>query len=176
MWNKVSLNPQLWRNVDLSPRTKERYRTELKLKWLIEYRLEGCTELNLANFKITNIQCILNALLESCPNLTSICLAGWKGLYPEHLMFLVEEFTKLRKLDLSSINVSGRGVRIFEKKTIIKLGFQVEMATSKTAVALTPLCNAIQAMNERLTHLHLADNRLAGIPQLVTALSVNFNL
>lgn len=49
---------------------------------------------------------------------------------------------------------------------------QVEMATSKTAVALTSLCNAIQIMNERLTHIYLAHNRLAGIPQLVTSLSV----
>lgn len=105
LWNQVSLHPQLWRNIDLSPRTKDRHRTELKLKWLIEHRLEGCTELNLANFKITNIQCVLNLLLETCPNLTGICLAGWKGLYPEHLMFLVEEFSKLKKIDLSSINV-----------------------------------------------------------------------
>lgn len=49
------------------------------------------------------------------------------------------------------------------------------MNTSKSAVGLQSLCTAIQTMNERLTHLYLAHNRLAGIPQIVTALSVSYN-
>lgn len=48
------------------------------------------------------------------------------------------------------------------------------MISSRSAVALTSLCNAIQVMNDRLTHLLLAENRLAGIPQIVSALSVSF--
>lgn len=47
------------------------------------------------------------------------------------------------------------------------------MNVSKSAVGLQSLCSAIQFMTDRLTHLYLAHNRLAGIPQIVTALSVS---
>lgn len=46
------------------------------------------------------------------------------------------------------------------------------MNASKSAVGLQSLCNALQVVKERLTHLYLAHNRLAGIPQLVNVLSV----
>lgn len=48
------------------------------------------------------------------------------------------------------------------------------MNASKSAVGVQSLCNALQVMGERLTHLYLAHNRLAGIPQVVNILSVNF--
>lgn len=44
--------------------------------------------------------------------------------------------------------------------------------TNKSTVSLQSLCHAIQTMGEKLTHLHLAHNKLAGVPQIVTALSV----
>lgn len=47
------------------------------------------------------------------------------------------------------------------------------MHPSKSAVGLQTLCTSIQTMGERLTHLYLAHNRLTGIPQIVTALSVS---
>lgn len=50
----------------------------------------------------------------------------------------------------------------------------MEMSSSKSAVGLQSLCTAIQTMNERLTHLYLAHNRLAGIPQIVSTLSVSY--
>lgn len=50
------------------------------------------------------------------------------------------------------------------------------MNASKSAVGAQSLCNAMQVMGERLTHLYLAHNRLAGIPSLVNVLSVsNYN-
>lgn len=45
----------------------------------------------------------------------------------------------------------------------------------KAAVSLQALCLAIQLMKDRLTHLYLAHNKLAGIPQIVTALAVGFH-
>ena len=47
------------------------------------------------------------------------------------------------------------------------------MNASKSAVGAQSLCNSMQVMGERLTHLYLAHNRLAGIPSLVNVLSVS---
>jgi len=47
------------------------------------------------------------------------------------------------------------------------------MNASKSAVGVNSLCNALQTMGSRLTHLYLAHNRLAGIPQIVGILSVS---
>uniref|UniRef100_A0A1B0BT15 F-box domain-containing protein n=1 Tax=Glossina palpalis gambiensis TaxID=67801 RepID=A0A1B0BT15_9MUSC len=87
------------------------------------------------------------------PNLKSITLAGWKGFTSDHLIFMVENMKKLERLDLSSINV--------------------EMNASKSAVGGQSLCNALQVMGGRLTHLYLAHNRLACIPQVVNILSTH---
>uniref|UniRef100_A0A1B0FKE0 Uncharacterized protein n=1 Tax=Glossina morsitans morsitans TaxID=37546 RepID=A0A1B0FKE0_GLOMM len=95
----------------------------------------------------------LGRLVKGAPNLKSITLAGWKGFTSDHLIFLVENMNKLERLDLSSINV--------------------EMNASKSAVGVQSLCNALQVMGERLTHLYLAHNRLAGIPQVVNILSTH---
>lgn len=50
--------------------------------------------------------------------------------------------------------------------------FQLELNPNRSAVGPQSLCSAIQSLGSRLTHLNLAHNRLAGIPQLITALSV----
>lgn len=46
------------------------------------------------------------------------------------------------------------------------------MNASKSAVGVNSLCIALQTMGDRLTHLYLAHNRLAGIPNIVSVLSV----
>lgn len=58
----------------------------------------------------------------------------------------------------------------FDSKILISRQ-QIEM-TNKSTVSLQSLCHAIQTMGEKLTHLYLAHNKLAGVPQIVTALSV----
>lgn len=156
---------------------KEKHRNELKLKWFIDHRLKDCTDLNLANYKITNIQCVLDKLLESCPSLAGINLANWKGFTGDQLLFLTEEFKSLQRLDLSAINVMLRlTTNNLNRNNRKFLNKQVETSASKTAVGLNPLCSSLQAMNSRLTHLYLAHNRLAGIPQLITTISVRFFL
>ncbi|XP_037030411.1 F-box/LRR-repeat protein 6-like [Bradysia coprophila] len=149
-WNQVSVTPRLWHSLDFSAWTKEKWRTELNLKWLIENRMQSCKDLNIANWKVTNIDCVLSILANSCPDLVGLSLAGWKGFASEHLIFIVEQFKSLQRLDLSSINI--------------------EM-TNKSTVSLQSLCHSIQTMGEKLTHLYLAHNKLAGVPQIVTALS-----
>ncbi len=51
-WNQVSVTPRLWHSLDFSSWTKEKWRTELNLKWLIENRMQSCTDLNIG--KISN--------------------------------------------------------------------------------------------------------------------------
>lgn len=51
--------------------------------------------------------------------------------------------------------------------------FQLELNPNRSAVGPQSLCSAIQTLGSRLTHLNLAHNRLAGIPQLITALSTH---
>lgn len=46
LWNRVSLVPSLWRTLDLGRWTRERFRTELRLKWLLENRCALCNDLN----------------------------------------------------------------------------------------------------------------------------------
>ncbi|XP_055612037.1 F-box/LRR-repeat protein 6 [Uranotaenia lowii] len=150
-WRKASLVPSLWRTVDLGNWTKDRFKTEIKLKWLIENRLRHSTDVSFGNWKVTNVQCVLDKLLVAAPNLISITLTGWKALTSDHLTFLVQEFKNLQRIDLSSVNA--------------------EVNANKTAVGQVSLCNAIALMGDRLTHLYLAHNRLSGIPQIIKALS-----
>ncbi|XP_043862761.1 F-box/LRR-repeat protein 6 [Drosophila santomea] len=153
LWRQVSLRPTLWRTMDLTTWVKEKYRTELKLKWFVDNRCSACTDLNVSNWKISDINCFLAKLSSGCPNLAGITLSGWKGFTSDHLTYLVDNMHKLQRLDLSSINV--------------------EMNASKSAVGVNSLCNALQTMSSRLTHLYLAHNRLAGIPQIVGVLSTH---
>ncbi|XP_011178799.2 F-box/LRR-repeat protein 6 isoform X2 [Zeugodacus cucurbitae] len=153
LWRNVALTPSLWKSMDLSTWIKDKYRTELKLKWFVDNRCSECTELNVANWKMSDINCFLNKLAIGCPNLTSITLSGWKGFTSDHLAYLTENMQKLQRLDLSSVNS--------------------EMNASKSAVGPQSLCNALQTMNSRLTHLYLAHNRLAGIPQIVATLATH---
>ncbi|XP_013113955.2 uncharacterized protein LOC106091823 [Stomoxys calcitrans] len=153
LWRQVSLTPTLWRTMDLTTWIKEKYRTELKLKWFVDNRCTCCTELNVSNFKVTDINCFLIKLVAGAPNLTSITLSGWKGFTCDHLAYLVDNMKKLERIDLSSVNV--------------------EMNASKSAVGAQSLCNSMQVMGDKLTHLYLAHNRLAGIPQLVNVLSTH---
>lgn len=151
LWREVALDTKLWRSIDLSTYFKEKNRTELRLKWFIENRMIDSEEVNISYWKVTNTLCVLVKLSESCPGLRSISLCGWRALTVDDLNYLAENFPRLGRLDLSSINT--------------------EMNTSKTAVGLQSLVNAVEKFNERLTHLNLSDNRLSGIPQITQALT-----
>lgn len=47
------------------------------------------------------------------------------------------------------------------------------MNPNKPGVGPQSICNALQVLGGRLTHLHLAHNRLGGVPQIISALSVS---
>lgn len=127
-----------------------------------------------ANWKVTNIDCVLDYLYEACPDLIGISLAGWKEFTGDQLAFLVEQFKSLKRIDLSSVNVSNEKTTNSGMVLLIALPHfpQLELNPNRSAVGTQSLCSAIQTLGSRLTHLYLAHNRLAGIPQIVVALSV----
>lgn len=153
LWREVSLDTKLWRTIDLSTYYKEKNRTELRLKWFIENRMLDSEEVNISFWKITNTLCVLLKLVENCPGLISLALAGWRALSADDLNYIADNFPRLARIDLSSINT--------------------EMNTSKTAVGLQSLVSAIEKFGGRLTHLNLAHNRLSGIPQITAALTTH---
>ncbi|KAK4881598.1 hypothetical protein RN001_004917 [Aquatica leii] len=146
-WRNVALSPLLWHSVDLNY-VQEKLRTDLKLHWLIQNRLMACRDLNLAEWKVNNIQLALEALSEHCPELRGLNLSGWKGLNADHLKYLTTEFLQLERLDLSSIN-------------------------NTSAINAQPLVSLAQSMGSRLTHLVLANNKLVGFTQVITAIATN---
>ncbi|KAJ8940321.1 hypothetical protein NQ318_014396, partial [Aromia moschata] len=147
LWRDVSLLPSLWFKADLNW-VKEKYRTDLRIHWLILNRLVKCEDLNLGEWKVRDIQALLEALCEHCTRLRGLNLSGWKGITPDHLKYLTTEGKKLERLDLSSIN-------------------------SASAINAQPLVNLSQTMSSRLTHLVLAHNKVAGFTQIMTAIAAN---
>lgn len=124
LWRDVSVAPKLWHKADLNY-VKERFRTDLRLHWLILNRLVECQDLTMGKYwiqtknfhihtflflgewKIRDIQAYLEALCEHCKKLKGLNLSGWKGISPDHLKYLSVECKTLERLDLSSINVSN---------------------------------------------------------------------
>lgn len=104
LWFNVSMKPELWRKADLNY-VKEKSRTDLRIHWLILNRLTCCEDLNLGEWKVRDIQAVLEALCEHCSNLRGLNLSGWKGLNADNLKYLTTECKNLERLDLSSINV-----------------------------------------------------------------------
>lgn len=128
LWNRVSLIQKLWSSVDLGTSIKEKFRTELKLKWFIDNRISQCTDLNVgqyfenifisefmenksknlsipAHWKVSDVTCVLAKIAYGCKNLKSLTLTGWKGFSSDNFKFISEEMPNLSSLDISAINV-----------------------------------------------------------------------
>lgn len=142
LWQRVATEPKLWVKVDLNY-VKERARTDLRLHWLILNRLTCCQDLNLGEWKIRNIQTLLEALCETCTDLRGLNMSGWRGLTADNLRYITSECKKLERLDLSHINSSSA-------------------ANSQFFTLLG------QQMSDRLTHLILAHNKMSSFTQIIT--------
>ncbi|CAG9815553.1 unnamed protein product [Phaedon cochleariae] len=147
LWRDVSMRPSLWFKADLNY-VKERYKTDLRLHWLILNRLVECQDITMGEWKIRDIQAFLEALCEHCTKLKGLNLSGWKGITPDHLKYLSTECKTLERLDLSSVN-------------------------STSAINAQPLVNLSQTMASRLVHLVLAHNKIANFTQIMVAISSN---
>ncbi|KAJ8985593.1 hypothetical protein NQ317_015084 [Molorchus minor] len=138
-WRDVSVTPRLWFKADLNC-VKEKFRTDLRIHWLILNRLVACEDVNMGNkmvageWKVRDIQAFLEALCEHCSLLRGLNLSGWK------------------RHNTRSPEVSYYG-----------------MQKSTSAINAQPLVNLSQNMSSRLTHLVLAHNKVAGFTQIMTA-------
>lgn len=154
LWREVAISPRLWQHVDLaSTWVKDRAKNDLKFRWLCENRLALVHDLNIGGWEFDGIPSILDKMASSCVELRGLSLTGWQGLSAENIKFLVANCPKLQRLDLSSINP--------------------EMGNPRSAVSMLSLVGLAQDMGERLTQLVLSDNKLSGIPQIVSALAAS---
>ncbi|XP_021934003.1 F-box/LRR-repeat protein 6 isoform X3 [Zootermopsis nevadensis] len=154
LWRDVALSPSLWYNIDLaSPCVKDKYKTSETVRWLCENRLARVQELNVGGWKFTPIEPVLDVISKCCQDLRGLNMTGWKGLNSEHLKFLIAKCPLLSRLDLSSINP--------------------ETNHTRSAISLLSISHLTKTMGDRLTHLILANNRLAAIPQLITAIAAH---
>lgn len=147
MWRDISVRPVLWKKADLNY-VKEKNRTDLRLHWLILNRLTECEDLSMGEWKVRDIQLVLEAICEHCTKLRGLNLSGWKGLNSDNLKYLTTECKTLERLDLSSIN-------------------------STSPITAQPLVALSQTMNTRLTHLVLAHNKIAGFMQIISGIATH---
>lgn len=59
----------------------------------------------IGGWQFTGIPAILDRISTSCLDLRGLSLTGWEGLSLENVRFIVTNFHKLERIDLSGINV-----------------------------------------------------------------------
>lgn len=151
-WREVAITPDLWHTIELSSTwVRDRAKNHHTFRWLCENRLTSVRELNLGGWKFSGIPSLLDVIANNCVELRALNLTGWQGLHIEHILFLVTNCHKLQKLDLSGVNP--------------------EAHNNKGAVSLSSMQHLTSVMGDRLTHLVLANNKLAGVPQIIQAIA-----
>uniref|UniRef100_A0A1B6IH04 F-box domain-containing protein n=2 Tax=Proconiini TaxID=565685 RepID=A0A1B6IH04_9HEMI len=154
LWRDVAVSPHLWYHIDLaSTWCRDRVKNDRTFQWLCENRLAQVQELNLGGWSFTGIPSVLDKMATSCVKLQGLGLSGLQGLSLDNIKFLVSNCPYLERLDLSSINP--------------------ELNSPRSAVSMASLLYLAQTMGERLTHLILANNKLAGVPQILTAIATH---
>ncbi|XP_072936111.1 uncharacterized protein Fbl6 isoform X2 [Epargyreus clarus] len=152
LWHTVSCRSELWRNVDLAQYTIEKCKTDYKLVWLLENRLSQCQSLNIAQWKVCNVTWVLACLVDYCPGLVELSVAGWSRITPEQLFDLVQGLPKLQRLDLSLTSETGG---------------------SSTCLSAASVARVAENFGERLTHLTLANNKFSALPQILASVAAN---
>ncbi|XP_034235255.1 uncharacterized protein LOC117641765 [Thrips palmi] len=151
-WREVAITPDLWHTIELcSTWVRDRAKNHHTFRWLCENRLTSVRELNLGGWKFSGIPSLLDVIANNCVELRALNLTGWQGLHIEHILFIVTNCHKLKKLDLSGVNP--------------------EAHNNKGAVSLSSMQHLTSVMGDRLTHLVLANNKLAGVPQIIQAIA-----
>ncbi|XP_054273635.1 uncharacterized protein LOC128993631 [Macrosteles quadrilineatus] len=153
-WRDVAVSPHLWYHIDLaSTWCRDRVKNDRTFQWLCENRLAQVQELNLGGWSFTGIPSVLDKMASSCQRLQGLGLSGLQGLSMDNIKFLVSNCPHLERLDLSSINP--------------------EQNNPRSAVSMASLLHLAQTMGERLTHLILSNNKLAGVPQIIAAVAAH---
>ncbi|RZF32658.1 hypothetical protein LSTR_LSTR004086 [Laodelphax striatellus] len=155
LWREVAETPKLWRHVDLaSTWVRDPAKNDLNFCWLCENRLSHVQDLNLGGWSFVGIPRVLDKMATTCAELQSLGLSGWQGLNAEHMRFLAQSCPRLQRLDISSIN-------------------PVHNSNKASAVSTTSLTGLAELMGERLTHLIISNNKLSGVPQIISALATH---
>ncbi|XP_068628328.1 uncharacterized protein Fbl6 [Battus philenor] len=152
LWHSVSCRPELWKNVDLGQFTVEKCKTDYKLVWLLENRLSQCQSLNIAQWKVCNVSWVLACVVDYCPGLVELSVAGWVRITPEQLYDLVHGLPKLRRLDLSLTSETGG---------------------SSTCLSAASIARVAENFGDRLTHLTLANNKFTALPQILSSVAAH---
>ncbi|CAK1548283.1 unnamed protein product [Leptosia nina] len=150
LWYNVSCKPEFWKNVDLAQYTVDKCKIDYKLVWLLENRLSLCQNLNLAQWDVNNISWVLSCIVECCPDLIELSVAGWSRITPEQLYELFQGLPKLQRIDLSSLSETG---------------------TSSTCLAAASIGRVLENFGERLTHLILANNKFSALQQILSSVA-----
>ncbi|XP_023934488.2 uncharacterized protein LOC112043346 [Bicyclus anynana] len=150
LWHSVSCRPELWKNVDLAQYTVEKCKTDYKLVWLLENRLSQCQSLNIAQWKVCNVSWVLACVVDYCPGLVELSVAGWSRITPEQLFDVVQGLPKLQRLDLSLTSETGG---------------------SSTCLSAASMARVASHCGARLTHLTLANNKFSALPQILSSVA-----
>ncbi|XP_038209514.1 F-box/LRR-repeat protein 6, partial [Zerene cesonia] len=149
-WYSVSCKPEFWRNVDLAQYTVDKCKTDYKLVWLLENRLSQCQSLNIAQWDVCNVTWVLTCLVDYCPDLVELGVAGWSRITPEQLFDLIQGLPKLQRIDLSSLS---------------------ELGSSSTCLSAASVARIMENFGDRLTHLTLANNKFSALQQILTSVA-----
>ncbi|XP_077286701.1 F-box and leucine-rich repeat protein 6 [Arctopsyche grandis] len=150
LWHSASMTPALWGAVELSHYTRDKWKTDHRLVWLLENRLSMCHQLNLSNWKVSNLAWVISCIVEFSPKIQELNLSGWKRLTCDQLKEITLGLTELSRLDLSCTSETG---------------------SSGSCLSVTSLTHMAQTMGQRLTHLTLASNKLTGLPSILAAIA-----
>ncbi|XP_034824045.1 uncharacterized protein Fbl6 [Maniola hyperantus] len=150
LWHSVSCRPELWKNVDLAQYTVEKCKTDYKLVWLLENRLSQCQSLNIAQWKVCNVSWVLACVVDYCPALVELSVAGWSRITPDQLFDVVQGLPKLQRLDLSLTSETGG---------------------SSTCLSAASMARVASNFGARLTHLTLANNKFSALPQILSSVA-----
>ncbi|XP_039765497.1 uncharacterized protein LOC120637648 [Pararge aegeria] len=150
LWHSVSCRPELWKNVDLAQYTVDKCKTDYKLVWLLENRLSQCQILNIAQWKVCNVSWVLACVVDYCPGLVELSVAGWSRITPEQLFDVVQGLPKLQRLDLSLTSETGG---------------------SSTCLSAASMARVASNCGTRLTHLTLANNKFSALPQILSSVA-----
>ncbi|XP_045502076.1 uncharacterized protein LOC123699220 [Colias croceus] len=149
-WHSVSCKPEFWRNVDLAQYTVDKCKTDYKLVWLLENRLSQCQSLNIAQWDVCNVTWVLTCLVDYCPDLVELGVAGWSRITPEQLFDMIQGLPKLQRIDLSSLS---------------------ELGSSSTCLSAASVARIMENFGNRLTHLTLANNKFSALQQTLTSVA-----
>ncbi|XP_042566601.1 F-box/LRR-repeat protein 6 isoform X2 [Clupea harengus] len=121
LWNDAASSPNLWRSVTMGfcwiePGKSQLPKTEMRIKntvnWMAQNRLSQLREFSLCHWK-KNVDYVVQALSESCPQLSSLKLSHCTGVTDKAFQSLGSHCKQLECIDVQNTDVQGEGLVTF---------------------------------------------------------------